>query len=117
MSHPSHTAVQGHSAENVPTVVVEHKVPAPMVAPPTMLRVVSADSPVGDATVSFDVWAAVANVCAFLHAKMSRTETFNDTVNFFNPFFNHFGNERIYKGKRMDYFGYLAHRMTGSVPI
>jgi hypothetical protein len=37
-----------------------------------------------------------------------------DAKNMFNPFFNQFANEKEYKGVRMDYFGYMAHKMTGT---
>lgn len=39
-------------------------------------------------------------------------ETKKELKCFFDPFENHFVYNREYKGKQMDYFGYLAHRIT-----
>ena len=46
---------------------------------------------------------------------MLTSDCSKDVYNLVNPFFNAFAHERTYNGRRMDYFGYLAHRMTGSI--
>lgn len=49
--------------------------------------------------------------------KLRKNELIDDTFNFFNPFFNHFSHEKYYQGRKMDYFGYLAHKMTGRLGL
>jgi hypothetical protein len=49
--------------------------------------------------------------------QLQKRESFTDAKNMFNPFFNQFGIEKEYKGAKMDYFGYMAHRMTGTIPV
>lgn len=48
-----------------------------------------------------------------LKIKCKEKECCNDVWNFVNPFSNVFSQEKFYKGRRMDYLGYLAHKMTG----